>query len=200
MTADETIFSGVRSIALSGSQNSASLQPVVRTLKRLRRSSGFLMTSQIRYRRTSWEGDGVHHDEWDRELVITAQKSCRVIQRENRRGNRDFVEQVRSRYSGIISSVRHQFQMLKPESLRRVKGELDGEDYDLQAVIDHHVDLRTTGNPSDRLYIRRIRREREVAVSFLLDMSSSTARTITRHHQPYPGRARSSRSKSGAWY
>jgi nitric oxide reductase NorD protein len=86
----------------------------------------------------------------------------------------------------MISSIRHQFQMLRPESMRKIKGEIDGEDFDLQAVIDHHVDRRTTGRPSDRLYIRRIRRERDVAVSFLLDMSSSTARTISRHpNQPY---------------
>jgi nitric oxide reductase NorD protein len=99
---------------------------------------------------------------------------------------RDFVEQVRARYSGVISSIKHQFQMLRPESLRKIKGEIDGEEFDLQAVIDRHVDLRTTGRPTDRVYIRRIRRERDVAVSFLLDMSSSTARTITRHpNQPY---------------
>ncbi len=133
------------------------------------------------------EGDEVFfYDEWDRELGDHRAKWCRVIQRENRKGHRDFVEQVRARYSGVISSIRHQFQLLKPESMRKVKGELDGEDYDLQAVIDHHVDKKTTGRPSDRLYIRRIRRERDVAVSFLLDMSSSTARTITRHpNQPY---------------
>jgi hypothetical protein len=133
------------------------------------------------------EGDVVFfYDEWDRELGDHRAKWCRVIQRENRRGHRDFVEQVRARYSGVISSIRHQFQMLKPESLRKVKGELDGEDFDLQAVVDHHVDKKTTGRPSDRLYVRRVRRERDVAVSFLLDMSSSTARTITRHpNQPY---------------
>lgn len=133
------------------------------------------------------EGDVVFfYDEWDRELGDHRAKWCRVIQRENRKGQRDFVEQVRVRYSGVISSIRHQFQMLKPESLRKIKGELDGEDYDLQAVIEHHVDRKTTGRASERLYIRRIRRERDVAVSFLLDMSSSTARTITRHpNQPY---------------
>lgn len=133
------------------------------------------------------EGDEVFfYDEWDRELGDHRAKWCRVIQRENRKGHRDFVEQVRSRYSGVISSIRHQFQMLRPESLRKIKGELDGEDYDLQALIDHYIDRKTTGRPSDRLYIRRVRRERDVAVSFLLDMSSSTARTISRHpNQPY---------------
>ena len=133
------------------------------------------------------EGDEVFfYDEWDRELGDHRTRWCRVIQRVNRRGSPEFVDQVRARYAGMISSIRHQFQMLRPESLRRIKGELDGEDFDLQAVIDHHVDRRTTGRPSDRLYIRRIRRERDVAVSFLLDMSSSTARTISRHpNLPY---------------
>lgn len=126
------------------------------------------------------------YDEWDRELSDHRAKWCRVIQRENRRGTRDFVERVRAQYSGVISSIRNQFQLLRPESLRRIKGELDGDDYDLQAVIDRHIDLKTTGRPSERIYIRHVRRERDVAVSFLLDMSSSTARTITRHpNQPY---------------
>jgi hypothetical protein len=133
------------------------------------------------------EGDVVFfYDEWDRELGDHRAKWCRVIERENRRGARDFVERVRAQYSGVISSIRNQFQLLRPESLRRIKGELDGDDYDLQAVIDRHIDLKTTGRPSERIYIRHVRRERDVAVTFLLDMSSSTARTITRHpNQPY---------------
>jgi nitric oxide reductase activation protein len=88
---------------------------------------------------------------------------------------------VRSRYAGIISSIRYQFQLLRPENLRRIRGEIDGEDYDLQAVIDYALDKRSSGLIDDRLYTRKLRRERDVAVSFLLDMSSSTARTIGRN-------------------
>jgi nitric oxide reductase activation protein len=81
--------------------------------------------------------------------------------------------------------------MLRPESLRRVTNELDGDDYDLNAVIDYVIDRRADGHQSERLYTKRLRRQRDVAVSFLLDQSSSTARTIGRHPlQPYthPGR------------
>ena len=78
--------------------------------------------------------------------------------------SRGFVEMVRSRYSGIISSVRYQFQLLRPENLRRIRGEIDGEDYDLQAVIDYALDRRATGMVDDRLYTRKLRRERDVAV------------------------------------
>jgi hypothetical protein len=127
-----------------------------------------------------------YYDEWDRDLGDYRTRWCRIIERVSSRGSRGFVEMVRSRYSGIISSVRYQFQLLRPENLRRIRGEIDGEDYDLQAVIDYALDKRSTGLIDDRLYTRKLRRERDVAVSFLLDMSSSTARTISRFpNKPY---------------
>ncbi|HYP28654.1 MAG TPA: VWA domain-containing protein [Blastocatellia bacterium] len=127
-----------------------------------------------------------YYDEWDRELGDYRTRWCRVIERAGAEGGRGFVEVVRSRYSGIISSIRYQFQLLRPENLKRLRGEVDGEDYDLQAVIDYALDKRSTGMIDDRLYTRKLRRERDVAVSFLLDMSSSTARTISRHpNNPY---------------
>jgi hypothetical protein len=132
-----------------------------------------------------------YYDEWDRELGDYRTRWCRIIERLGVRGSRGFVELVRSRYSGVISSVRYQFQLLRPENLRRIRGEIDGEDYDLQAVIDYALDKRASGRIDDRLYTRKLRRERDVAVSFLLDMSSSTARTISRDpRKPYtqPGR------------
>ncbi|HVG28172.1 MAG TPA: VWA domain-containing protein [Pyrinomonadaceae bacterium] len=131
------------------------------------------------------------YDEWDRDLSDTRTGWCRVVEKSGRRGDRNFVELTRSRYRGVISSIRHQFQLMKPESLARIKNELDGDDYDLDAVIDYVADRRADGRQSERLYVRRLRRERDVAVAFLLDQSSSTARTIGRHPlQPYthPGR------------
>ena len=100
-------------------------------------------------------------------------------------------EQTRERHKGVISSIRHQFQLMKPENLTRVANELDGEEFDLNAVIDYVIDRRADGQQSERIYTKRLRRRRDVAVSFLLDQSSSTARTIGRHPlQPYtrPGR------------
>ncbi|MEW6730756.1 MAG: VWA domain-containing protein [Acidobacteriota bacterium] len=126
------------------------------------------------------------YDEWDRELGDYRTRWCRVIERRNAHGSRSFVANVRGRYAGVISSVRHQFQMLRPENLRRILGELDGEDFDLQSVIDYAIDRRSSGRVSERLYTRKLRRQRDVVVSFLLDMSSSTARTISRYpNQPY---------------
>ena len=136
-----------------------------------------------------------NYDEWDRELTDHRLGWCRVIEKRVKHGDQVFVEQTRERHKGVISSIRHQFQLMKPEDLLRVTNELDGEEYDLNAVVDHVIDRRAArvggGHQSERLYMKRLRRQRDVAVSFLLDQSSSTARTIGRHPlQPYtrPGR------------
>jgi hypothetical protein len=132
-----------------------------------------------------------NYDEWDRELVDHRVGWCRVIEKKVKRGSRDFVDDTRERYKGVVSSIRHQFQLMKPENLTRITNELDGEDYDLNAVVDFFIDRRADGQQSERIYTQRLRRRRDVAVSFLLDQSSSTARTIGRHPlQPYthPGR------------
>ena len=132
-----------------------------------------------------------NYDEWDRELVDHRVGWCRVIEKKVKRGSRDFVDNTRERYRGLVSSIRHQFQLMKPEDLAKISNEIDGEDYDLNAVVDFFIDRRADGQQSERIYTRRLRRRRDVAVSFLLDQSSSTARTIGRHPlQPYthPGR------------
>ena len=132
-----------------------------------------------------------NYDEWDRELTDHRLGWCRVIEKKVKHGDRNFVEQTKERHRGVISSIRHQFQLMKPENLTRVANEVDGEEFDLNAVIDYVIDRRADGQQSERIYTKRLRRRRDVAVSFLLDQSSSTARTIGRHPlQPYtrPGR------------
>ncbi len=131
------------------------------------------------------------YDEWDRDLNDYRVGWSRVIEKKIKQGDRTFVEIARSRYRGVISSIRHQFQLMKPENLTRVNRELDGEDYDLNALVDFVVDRKADGQPSENIYTKKLRRQRDVAVSILLDQSSSTARTITRNPlQPYthPGR------------
>jgi len=132
-----------------------------------------------------------NYDEWDRELTDHRLGWCRVVEKRVKHGDRSFVEQTKERHKGVISSIRHQFQLMKPENLTRVANEVDGEEFDLNAVIDYVIDRRADGQQSERIYTKRLRRRRDVAVSFLLDQSSSTARTIGRHPlQPYtrPGR------------
>ena len=49
---------------------------------------------------------------------------------------------------------------------------------DIEAVIESLVEQRAQTSPTEDVYIRKDRRERDVAVAFLVDLSGSTGRQI----------------------
>ncbi|MEZ5226171.1 MAG: hypothetical protein R2710_05715 [Acidimicrobiales bacterium] len=65
--------------------------------------------------------------------------------------------------------------MLRPEERVRVYRRDDGDELDLDAVIEAIVDRRSGAAADDRLNIRRDRAVREVATAFLVDLSASTS-------------------------
>jgi nitric oxide reductase NorD protein len=64
--------------------------------------------------------------------------------------------------------------LMRPEQFRKVRGMEDGDDFDMNAIVDAHADRRTRNSPTERLYVAKRREERDVATLFLIDMSAST--------------------------
>ena len=72
-----------------------------------------------------------------------------------------------------MSRLRRQFEMLRTQN-RFVKRRRHGDDIDLDALIDALGDSRAGLTPSDRLFVRLLRDERDIGAMFLVDMSNST--------------------------
>lgn len=85
----------------------------------------------------------------------------------------DFRAQVLQRYPGLARQLRHTFEALRDQH-RLERRQLDGDELDLDALVDAHGDLHAGRDMSERLFMRRHRSERDIAVLFLVDMSGST--------------------------
>ena len=118
------------------------------------------------------------YDEWDFVALDYKPAWCRVRESTMAEGSAEFYEQTIERHAGLINEVRRQFEMMVPETYRKEKRLTDGEEFDLDAVIDAFVQRRAGATPDDKVYWRRNKTERDVAVIFLLDMSASTAEAI----------------------
>ena len=68
--------------------------------------------------------------------------------------------------------------MLDPELLKKLNKLDDGEELDLDAVIEAVVERKAGYSPSEKIYWKRRKIQRDVAAIFLLDMSGSTDNTI----------------------
>ncbi|WHZ24568.1 MAG: Nitric oxide reductase activation protein NorD [Nitrospira sp.] len=120
----------------------------------------------------------VRYREWDTAIQDYRMNWCRVVEREAVEGSSDFVEETLATQRGTVGLLRRYFESLRPPGLRRLSGQLDGEDLDMDAVVGRLADLAAGIEPSERIYVRREKREREVAVAFLVDLSGSTSRRV----------------------
>ena len=121
-----------------------------------------------------------YYDEWDYLIGDSRPGWCALREIPLEDGTSDIALSIRKDQSALISAVRRQFQRIRPEMLRRVKRLSDGEDIELDDVIEAAVDRRAGLTPSDRIYQKRERRQRDVATAFLLDLSASTDEWIVK--------------------
>jgi nitric oxide reductase NorD protein len=118
------------------------------------------------------------YDEWDFRAIDYKPRWCVVREKSMEEGETDFFAETLRNHSGLMSQIRRQFEMLVPEMFRKIRPLQDGEDIDLDAAIQAMIDKISGLTPSDKIYWRRNKIERDIAVVFLLDMSASTAEAI----------------------
>jgi hypothetical protein len=127
-----------------------------------------------RVRRGVADRAGFDYDEWDYQIRDYRSRWCHLEEIHLAGDAGEFFQDTLARYADLLPEVRRQFQRLRPERYLKVRGLEDGEDFDLNAVVEARVELRARRAPSPRLYVARRAEERDVATLFLLDMSAST--------------------------
>ncbi len=119
--------------------------------------------------------DAVAYHEWDCHLGDYLADHVRVTDRRIEGMDGDFYAATLDRYHGLVQHMRRAFEQLKPEGLSMMRPWIEGDQFDYRALLDFALDRKTGRIPSDRLYIKRDKRQRDVAVLVLVDLSKSTA-------------------------
>lgn len=119
------------------------------------------------------------YDEWDYHINDYRSRWCRLSEIILAGDAGEYFTKTLGEYAALTSAVKHEFQRIRPEQYRVVRGLEDGEEFDLNAVVTAASDLRARLSPSSKLYTTKRQTERDVAALFLLDMSASTDEPIT---------------------
>lgn len=85
----------------------------------------------------------------------------------------DFVRDTLAKHGGLVRHLRRKFEALRDEN-RFEKRQTQGDEIDLDALVEALADAHDGREMSDRLFVRLHRAERNIAVAFLVDMSGST--------------------------
>ena len=129
-------------------------------------------------RRVDPDGEGIVrralYPEWDATINDYKPAWTCVEEQRLKEGSADVVAEILTRRHGLVVDVRRRFAALRPEGLVRRRDLTDGDELDMDRVLAARVERKVTGQAGDRIYARRERARRDVAVAFLLDQSSST--------------------------
>jgi nitric oxide reductase NorD protein len=119
-----------------------------------------------------------HYDEWDHKIEDYRPAWCVLTEHRQTRTQEGFVAATFHEFGGVVTQIRRNFQLMRPERLRKMRYQQDGDDLDTDGLVEYVVDRRARIAPTPRVYIKRDKKDRDVTTAFVVDMSSSTDRKI----------------------
>ena len=126
------------------------------------------------------EAQSFLYDEWDYRMSDYRPRWCLLREKGDGRGRRVFLQH---NAGGLLTpGIPDKAPVSRwwfPRASARSSGSRTGTELELDAVIEEAmVDKRSGTTPSEKVYNRRNKVQRDVAAAFLLDMSASTAEAI----------------------
>ena len=114
-----------------------------------------------------------YYDEWDYRRCHYRKNWCALKELDMHPSYEPKVEQILEKHAHLVRDIRKTFELLRGDNktLRRQK---NGDDIDIDAVVQSYADVREGHEMTDRIFIQSRKIERDLAVVFMVDVSGST--------------------------
>jgi nitric oxide reductase activation protein len=119
-----------------------------------------------------------HYQEWDYQVQLYRPDWATVYERRASKGDADEIERILLDYKPIAHKIRHIIDRLSPQGVQRERNLEDGDEIDINAAVDAMISIRMGMQPDTRITMRNVIKNRDLAVTVLLDLSESTNETI----------------------
>ncbi len=118
--------------------------------------------------------DPYHYQEWDYQIQLHRPDWATVYERRQPRGMVEDIEAIVDQYKPVAHRIKQIIDLLTPEGVQRVRNMEDGDEIDVNAAIDAMIAIRMGEQPSTRITMRNVLKNRDLSVVVLLDLSEST--------------------------
>ncbi len=126
------------------------------------------------------EGKPFRYQEWDYLGKRYLKDWVRLFEVEQTEGDAAVVDEIVAEQRELIDEVRRQFRLLRADSVAWRKKLEAGDEVDIWELLNAMVDRKAGLHPSDKLFMERRVRERDICALILLDMSASTDTHVAR--------------------
>ncbi|MGI9533048.1 nitric oxide reductase activation protein NorD [Lutimonas sp.] len=115
----------------------------------------------------------VLYDEWDYAKRAYKQAFCKVYPTTPRYKDIDFYNKTITQNSTTLTGLRKMLTSVN-NKFQQQRRQSEGDEFDLDAITDLFVDVNSRHTPSDKIYLSRRKKEKDLSILLLLDVSLSS--------------------------
>ncbi|WP_233265725.1 nitric oxide reductase activation protein NorD [Grimontia hollisae] len=119
-----------------------------------------------------------YYPEWDYSTGQIRPSWVTLTERSIKKGTSDAIDALLDTKQAQTRKIRTIVEALQPKGLQRLRKQFEGDELDLDAAIEAIKEIRRGALPDMNIDQRLIRRERDLAVLVLLDLSQSTMEAL----------------------
>lgn len=115
----------------------------------------------------------ISYDEWDQAKGKYKEDFCKIYPRELNELNLGFYQQTIKSNATVLVGLRKLLSSLN-NKYQQQRRQNQGNEFDIDSVTDLFVDVKSGHTPSENIYISNRKKEKEISILLLLDISLSS--------------------------
>ncbi|WP_248574879.1 nitric oxide reductase activation protein NorD [Flavobacterium sp. H122] len=118
-------------------------------------------------------GYHIAYDEWDFSKRTYKEKFCKVYPKTLLKKDTSYYENTIKKNAATLNGLRKILTHLN-NKMQQQKRQPQGNEFDIDALTDLYVDIHSKKNPSDKVYLSNRKKDKDVSILLLLDVSLSS--------------------------
>ncbi len=121
------------------------------------------------------DSNGFHltYDEWNFEKRKYKEHFCKVYPKIQLKTDSNYYQNTILKNNSTLLNLRKILTNLN-NKMQQQKRQTQGEEFDIDAIIDLYVDVHSKKTPSDKIYLSNRKKEKDLSILLLLDISLSS--------------------------
>lgn len=119
------------------------------------------------------EAPHIPYDEWDYSKRAYKPNFCKVYPKKQLETDVDYYKKTLQKNASTLTGLRKMLTSVNNKYQQQHR-QTQGEDFDLDAITDLYVDMHSGRTPSEKIYLSKRKKDKDLSISILLDVSLSS--------------------------
>jgi len=121
------------------------------------------------------DAKGFHltYNEWDCSKRVYKENFCKVYPKSQQKTDPKYYKNAITKNASTLLGLRKMLTSVN-NKMQQQKRQIQGEEFDIDAITDLYVDVHSRRTPSDKIYISNRKKEKDLSILILLDISLSS--------------------------